>query len=318
MSLTFLIMFDTMKKLLFLPVFFLFFTQQIGAQSWAPIGAEWYYTERFFGSDGVDFFKFTSEKDTLYQGELCKKLLKRHYVACSDRPTDCEFTFERNDTIFFWDPNFNAFQILYDFNATPGSQWVIRLKDHMNPTDEDSVVVRIDSETTILINGITLKKWAVTYMPLFESASGMTYTSEIIENIGDTWDLFNFFPEFALACDFNFSQGLRCYIDSYVGTYSTGFPETCDYVSTGVAQLGDPALIRSYPNPVITDLLIDVSQLPAGVKHISITDIQGRVVASSNEVLEKATFDLSGLSKGIYVGRISDHQNVYILKLVKE
>jgi hypothetical protein len=47
-------------------------------EDFAPVGAEWYYSEQFAFSGDLNYIKFTSEKDTLIYGKNCKKISKRH------------------------------------------------------------------------------------------------------------------------------------------------------------------------------------------------------------------------------------------------
>lgn len=53
-------------------------------QEFAPVGAEWYYNERFAFSGDVDYIKFTSVKDTVVQGKTCSKIIKRQRLISQD------------------------------------------------------------------------------------------------------------------------------------------------------------------------------------------------------------------------------------------
>jgi hypothetical protein len=287
------------------------------SQEWAPIGARWHYTERFAFSDDVDYLMFTSEKDTLFNGIWCNKLLKRHSMFCTDRPPDYEITFSRNDTIYFYDPNFEQFQVLYDFNAQTGDSWIIRTKDTFNPPDIDTIMVVVDSTGIIDINGTDLKKWYVTYHCFYETAYGMTYPSEIIERIGDMTYLFNFYPEFALACDANWSDGLRCYEDPVLGFYSTGIADSCTYVWTGIEdKLTDRDIFTIYPNPAMDFTWLS---LPVSEKRftVSMLDPSGRIILTDTNVKGPLfRLPLLDYSSGLYLLLIEYDNKIHSVKLM--
>ena len=44
-------------------------------QSWTPVRAEWYNTKYPLSEPGVTFRKIEVEKDTIYNGQLCSKLI---------------------------------------------------------------------------------------------------------------------------------------------------------------------------------------------------------------------------------------------------
>lgn len=198
------------------------------------MGTSWYYTEKFtFGNeDNEDYIKFESVKDTMYAGKNCRKIIKRHEVICNDRPW-IEYMYEENGKVYFYDPNFYGFQVLYDFNTNQNDTWTIFIEDYGD--DIDTLLVVVDSTKIVAINGVDLKKLYVTYNFIHESFMNeteqdtMIYQSVIIERIGDLTYMFNYVPEWSAVCDANYSDGLRCYEDSIVGLFETGLADSCDY-----------------------------------------------------------------------------------------
>lgn len=93
----------------------------------------------------------------------------------------------------------------------------------------DTINVSIDSISPIVINGKSLKRLHVPYYLLTEEYP-YSYNSIIIEKIGDIQYMFNYYPSASVACDGNYSAGLRCYQDSELGFYSTGIADSCDYI----------------------------------------------------------------------------------------
>lgn len=219
-------------KNLFLPILLISFMCQSNAQEWAPVGAKWHYSESIF--DGLPviegFLKFEVEKDTVFQGELCRKLIKHRKVFCNDRP-ETEFTFERNDSVFFWNPHFDDFIMLYNFNAEINEFWDIKITNkYMPEPDVDTIRVHIDSAKFIDIGELKLKTLYVTYQNISQGYIIQEYQGTIIEKFGDMTYMFNYEPVWSMVCDGNKGTGLRCYSDGDIGFYETGIATSCEEV----------------------------------------------------------------------------------------
>ncbi len=159
-------------------------------------------------------------------GFLVAKLVKRHLIACNGRP-DSEYVFSRNDSVFLYNQDFNEFQVFYDFNSEKGDSWQFRILEY----DQfiDTVNVFVDSTSVSNINGTDLRTFYVTYN-IYDENSSYSYSSVLIEGIGDIQYLFNIVPLSSRACDGNYSKGLRCYEDNILGLYSTGIADSCDQI----------------------------------------------------------------------------------------
>jgi hypothetical protein len=86
----------------------------------------------------------------------------------------------------------------------------------------DTLIVTVDSSYISNINGYDLRTLDVTYKKKGEGYSSFPNPSKIIEKIGDIGYMFNWYPWNSIACDMNFTAGLRCYQDDELGLYSTG------------------------------------------------------------------------------------------------
>lgn len=269
------------------------------SQEWAPVGAAWHYTLEIFMPTVIeeDYIKMESVKDTLYQGKLCRKITKRYDVTCSDRPLT-EYMYSENGKVWFWDPSFNTFQVLYDFGAGPGQSWAILIAD-VNLSDTDTLILTVDSTDTVEINGVSLKRLFVTYDFRNELIIPYTYTGEILESVGDLYYMFNFAYQWAFGCDGNFSGGLRCYEDSVVGLYETGLADSCTYVLTLTAfgPEAEKAIVKIRPNPA--DEAITVETGSAEPLHYMISDPYGRIFQRGTTA--GSCIVTSGLRQGIYV-----------------
>ncbi len=140
-----------MKTTLLFLTLFLLSCPFVPGQDFAPVGAKWYYGEAFAFSGDINYILFTSARDTVILNETCRKITKRHQLGCYLRPEN-EYVFSRNDTVFFYEPSFGHFGVLYDFNATAGDSWTIYMDGENQQLD--SVVVLVDSVSVRRINQI--------------------------------------------------------------------------------------------------------------------------------------------------------------------
>lgn len=292
-----------MKYILLLTLLFLSAANS-QAQDFAPAGAEWYYNERFAFSGDIDYIKFISEKDTLIHGRTCQKIIKRHKLLCFNRP-DSEFLYTGNDTVYFFDDTFNEFQNLYVFNSAPGDSWIIRIKDENQETD--TVTVRVDSVSTKQINGQNMRALHVTYDKNDENYPE-SYSSTIIEKIGDVKYMFNWYPWSQIVCDANWTDGLRCYQDAEIGLYSTGIVDSCDYIYTWTAVKEEiPERIRVFPNPAGDYILIEADGRTNLVAELHRLD--GKVLIS-REFNENMKLDIAGYVKGAYILTVGNGKQI--------
>ena len=156
-----------MKKLTSIFVF-IFLFQTCISQEWAPIGATWHYTEKFsfWNVYDEDYIKFESVKDTMVMGKNCRKITKRHKLVCNDRPKT-EYMYQENGKVYFYDPHFSGFQILYDFSGNQFDSWTILVKD--DPfRNVDTLNITVDSTDVVNVNGIDLKQLHVTYQFIYD------------------------------------------------------------------------------------------------------------------------------------------------------
>lgn len=279
----------------------------------APIGAEWFYDEQFTFSGDVDYIKFTSEKDTLVNGKMCRKITKRHKLICNDRP-ETEFLYPSNDTVYFFDTIFNEFQILYVFDANAGDSWFIKVKDEI--LGLDSFEIYVDSVSSLQVNEKKLKVLYVTYygndVDLPEG-----FSSTIIEKIGDVQYMFNWYPR-SYVCDANYTRGLRCYKDIDIGQYSTGIRGSCDYthVWTDIGKRNFNDKIKIYPNP--TKKYLEINCETVSEYKVEIYDIKGKFLLSTKFFNSIEILDVSNLEAGYYVVVIRDAQGILgYRKLIK-
>ena len=268
------------------------------AQSFAPVGATWHYSERFAFSGAVDYIRFTAEMDTMVNNQLCSKITKRHKLL-NGRP-QTEFLFSRNDTVFFLDTTFNEFQILYDFNAGPGDSWDIKVVTWENEIDTFSI--RVDSTSMVNINGTMLKAMHVSYL-MFDGYLPETYNSTIIEKIGVITYMFNW-NVIAPLVDANWTDGLRCYEDQDLGMYSTGIADSCEYTTLAIDDSEQTNIAtKIFPNPNDGHFFLSGSFGIAEEKTLSVYNSMGQVILEKSLTSEPEIYveiQLGEIAPGIY------------------
>ncbi|MFC2114135.1 T9SS type A sorting domain-containing protein [Bacteroidota bacterium] len=297
-------------KTLLLSIVAIFFSINMFAQDFAPVGAEWYYTEMFAFSGDVNFVKLTAEKDTLINGETFRKIIKNHRFICLERP-EVEFLLNKSDTVFFLDTNMIDLHILYIFNAKISDSWVIEIMDEEK--ELDTIRITVDSISTMHINGADLKAMHVTYEKIDENWPA-TYQSVIVEKMGDILYLFNWSPLTHTACDGNYPVGLRCYQDAEIGLYSNGKYDSCTYTYDwiGIEEPKSGEVISLFPNP--SNGIVQIHVKSAKLLTFELHDIMGRLIHSGS-FTKTTQLDFTNMQKGVYF--ISVRQDDQLLERVK-
>ena len=283
------------------------------AQVWAPAGATWHYDWVEFATDG--YAKIVYVKDSIVDGKLCKVLqAERHtYSWTTHTYTNSilgyEYTYLENNVVYYC--RYGTFFKLYDFSAQAGNSWVVAGWEQGNPCDSLGSIL-VDSTGMATINSFSLKYLKTS--PGQNSEWG--FDDKVVERLGS----FSYmFPSPLCAVDIPGPGQLRCYYDNEFGLYQrSGNPPTCDYI-TGVENK-DPLLnqIRIYPNPVLTEVTIEMNKTSTKDYLIEISDIMGRIVKRFNINKEISTIDFRDLKDGLYflkiVGSNGCHVNETLIK----
>jgi hypothetical protein len=296
-----------MRKLII--VFLILISTNCISQNLAPIGAKWYYTERYAFSGNIDYLKIESIQDNFFQGKNCKLLVKTGILGCSNRPAK-EIVYSQDSVVYFWDNNLNEFQILFDFKAKKDSSWFIKIKNYDNSID--TIFITVDTISQYKILSSTLKALNVTYLPKYKRYKGIDihYSSKIVYPIGDFTYLFNIYPDRFLACDINYSDGLRCYMDSNIGYYSTGIADSSIYTYkwTNIESANHKqSQFYLFPNP--TSGLIQVECRTNDINSYVLFDNYGKEIKAS-KYKQKVTIDISNYPDGLYFVMITGNNGL--------
>ena len=302
-----------MKNLLkFIVVAFLFISTKSQAQYFGNQGATWYYSRVYVvpGPITEGYVQIVSDGDSIIHGKLCNRLHVNMPILCGDGQ-GTKFTYYSNDSVYFYEPAYDSFQLLYCMNVSIGDSWSIRVPD-MN--DEDTISVHVNSTDIVSINGEPLKRLHVSYVTQFDNMSNFSYDSEIIERIGDTRYMFNLFPEWSYTCDESYISGLRCYEDPNMPLYSTGLTSACDFQSTIGIEEKELNQQFVYPNPA-SGLIYLAAENDAEILF-NIIDLLGNSVLTGST---KSEMNISSLKSGSYLlftqfNGVMNLQRIQVLK----
>jgi hypothetical protein len=297
-------------KSIFLLVLVLSGSQFLKAQEWAPVGAKWTYTLSFATSGDIDTLLIRSISDTIIQGKQCK-ILRKTTGVCDDRGIK-EYMYSDSGKVYFFDDSRLRFQMLFNINAVTNDSWI------WYPNDlpyQDSIVVKVDSVSTMSINSIILKVVFVKYT--FSSSWQPTGNGKIIENLGDTYYMF---PWVFGACDMMFGGPLRCYEDSIIGHYETGVVPTCNYKNVGInEETKTNNEFKIYPNPFINSFTLEkLNEGFSNNDYFEIVNLLGERIFYSGFSKMILTTDLYDKPDGIYFMRIHTNGSNSYYKIVKQ
>ncbi len=273
-------------------------------QEWAPLGATWYYDQlQFSVHKDRSFIKYTVIGDTTIEDTSVKEFEQTFTAYLSQYDSiiitkDTCHLARIDDVVYFYDKNSGSFKFIYDYSAEPGDTLSVWCSQ-----GDTSIEVRVDSISSININGFELKKFYV--RSTFPQDCYMD--GEIIENIG--WTGF-MFPQHSIA-DPPIGGPLRCYSDPIIGDFQIS-EKDCDFIVPTIDSKFSG--VNIYPNPCRE--VVWVEDRNSDINKINIVDIDGRVIRHAQ--LVSSQIDLGDLSVGVYFIRIVTKEGTIVYrKLIK-
>src|SRR5690606_6170088 len=250
-----------MRNILYLVLIVL--GSKLNAQNIYPNGAKWYYNQPSIFSPDINFSTLEVIGDTVINSIPCKKLNK---LSGCDFLSGLVFIYSDSNKVYFFNSSLQSFKLLYDFNANSGDSWVV----YPESPSLDSLTISVDSTSTEIINGNTVK---VLYTTNSSSPGCFGIGGKIIEKIGSVG---YFFPQYCI-CDPS-SGPLRCYSDSSIGLYETGIADSCDQIILGINEIKAYNNIGVFPNPAFDYVYIHFSKSFENKKYtLILSDASGRI-----------------------------------------
>jgi len=251
----------------------------------APVGAKWYYDELNFALKIIPHIIESVSKEN-YQGKWCSKLVS----SSDDIVPNPAYVYSQNDTVFIYSPLSNQFEMLYDFTAEVGDQWVIggilSYDFQGNPIYADTVSV--DSISRISMNGDSLKVWHISHSIFYG------WGNRIFERAGNDK---LFMPKFGLIQAYVW--GLRCFETPDTAFHFVPYP--CDTIYSTISTTNAPngaADIEASPNPFHET--ISITTAPLSEPHTFLLFSNTGHLVRRQKFSGNAEIETESLPAGIY------------------
>ncbi|HDQ15695.1 MAG TPA: T9SS type A sorting domain-containing protein [Bacteroidetes bacterium] len=286
-------------------------------QNWFETGAEWVYNQQElleFPAHG--YSRYIVVKDTTVESSNSKLILceKHSYADGSITFADTIILRENNEKIFRWDGQ--EFILMYDFTLKEGDTLKVEIKQY--PLCDSVSPITIDSITTIIVSGITLKVQHISFAYSLEGQSGRIKDS-IVERIGRLRG-FIFKPD--CGTEYWSTDLLRCYSDSQLEFitewWKDAYPgapcDTAIYGPNFIETDGIDNQIIIYPNPCKNYIEINNSSL---INRVTIYNVLGQqmMLIEPNDIFIR--LDLSSLTYNIYFLIIETENGILAKKIIK-
>jgi len=278
------------------------FSSSLG-QSFAPIGAEWYYTAMAGGMapTNSEYYHFRCVKDTIINTNSLKKIEITYYRYRGDSVILTPYYFSQSqDTVSLYNPELNKFYKLFIFNTKKGDTLTLDIPYDNFYLEDTTFRVIIDTIILETYGDTQLKKYVLNQIDDFGWFCGF-----YIEKIGG----YEWFLPLGKAIIPEENGPIRCYHDNEIEINFVGYE--CD--KRIIYSLNNPTYDEKfivYPNPT-TGLV----QIESDFKfnRIEILDHLGKKIFESNKTL----IDINNLNKGIYLLKVLSDNMQIIKRLIK-
>jgi hypothetical protein len=286
-----------MKKF-FTMLTFLIFSCSAFTQSFAPIGAVWYYgaSENPTSGNAEGYIKLESYKDTTLMTKNCHTLKRTIYNSngTSNKLSDLIMYQDLNKIYQFI---YGKFYTLYDFTAKKGDTLKIA-KQYISSGTDTTFKCLVDSVGTKTISGKVLRFYNIKYNASL--SGGWMFSGIMTEAIGAAQFMF---PQNQLSCDNGCYGPLRCYNDGVIN-YTSGIQ--CDKVVTAIEETSEKSSwLKTSPNPANDNITVkmNLSNGPNFDNSVCLVNMYGQTLQSINMEFinnQEIQINLTGLKSGVY------------------
>ncbi|MEO6168305.1 MAG: T9SS type A sorting domain-containing protein [Chitinophagales bacterium] len=276
-----------MKQKLLLTTFLLTITTFLFGQNFGSIGTQWYYSEHAGGAapPNSEYLHLQSVADTVIDDVTTHKIVRTYYKFNGDTVTfDPIFVYEQSDTAFSYNFQMARFQAIYIFNAQQGDTLTLDFPEPL-PSETDSTYrLVIDTVETVIIDGISLKKYRTIALDEFQFYNGGYFMDRIG---GLDW----FFPRAVIIPEAG--GPIRCYSDDQIDTSFQLI--ACDYrLVTSINEVSTTTQINVFPNPVQNKLTIQSEQ---PIETVELKDLTGKILIKTSQL----NLNCEQISNGVYI-----------------
>lgn len=257
--------------------------------SFLPFLPEWYY-EIQNDNGSVTYQHLECQTDTVIENKRPKVIVRSNTQYDRNEITEVthEYVYEENGKVYWWNKDLQEFTTLYDFGATQGEAWEIKV-------GYESIVMHVDSVGYY-------ENVGERYRMLHVSDENGIFSGDIIAGLGH---LTSFFPEKLMNRDKDYRvEGLRCYWMNGVLILKIGehdCDEVYDQYHLGMIETNTNGF-AVYPNPANGILVVETchgASLPANAEY-KIANTIGQTVMQGNIESENQQIDINTLPAGMY------------------
>lgn len=303
------------SNVIYILILLLSFNNSLKSQeSWAPVGAIWYYSlPNSIGNPLYNYKKYFSEKDTLVNGKLCRIIKSQN---------DFEIMYEENKKVYYYYKK--GFKLIYCFSSNIGDTIEFEFKSYSpKSTIIDTtykVKCYIKSIDSLIVGDKKIRK----YKSVIQRNENLEHivwptTYEYYEKIGYEYSFLFVLPIPSLG----FMNNLRCYND-YLINYKTKWWESqnknCDYaLYSNVKQDSILNSVYYFPNPITNIINLKINNFRINdLYFFEISDTNGRIVFQKQFPCDINSIDISFLKSGLYNGHLYNKFNSFkSFKIIK-
>lgn len=275
-----------MKQIFLQTAFLMTFTISLFGQNFGSIGTQWYYSEHAGGGapPNSEYLHLQSVEDTIIKGFTTHKIARTYYKYSGDIVEfEPVFVYEQSDTVFMYNFQKSKFQIIYIFNALQGDTLTLDIPEPLTWNTDSTYRLVIDTIETVIIDGISLKKYKTIALDEIQFYNGGYFMDRIG---GLDW----FFPRATIIPEAG--GPIRCYIDNQIDTSFQSV--ACDYrLVTSIDDLNANYGIQIFPNPFQNELTIQSDQ---PIERIELFDYNGRSILTQRGL----KLNLDQVNNGVY------------------
>ena len=270
----------------------------LNAQSWAPIGAKWYYSASAGGlaPTGSEYYLYEVTGEEMYRGILCKRIDRTYYKFENGDTSYLSpfFTYESNDTVYYYNNIYDRFLELYIFCASKGDTLTYHITEPISWYTDTTFRIVLDSISDYITGADTLEYFHTT--PLDD----WWFYGGYIQKIGTRKLML---PSYYVTIP-EADGPLRCYEDSSIQVKFLGLQ--CDYrLTSSISNLIDQETLKIYPNPAKNCIKIEYRESRNGLFDLIIFDLMGQKILEIPRIgMEYFDVDIGSIKSGMYIIRI--------------
>jgi hypothetical protein len=288
-----------------------------GQTIFAPTNSVWHFeTLSDIDPTGYNYSKYEKEKDTLFFGQNCAKIVGKHIQYVYNTPPkydtairQTQYTYTNGDTVFYYNFDYSQFFVLYIFNVNKGDSFTLHVRyPPLGSSTDTTFTVKVDSVTIINIDGQNLRK---VYTNRSFTGIGRAYLDNYVERIG----ALNATDPIGISV-FNggISNGLvRCYKDDQLAYIRSD----CEYLAPlSIVEQQSNKYFTAYPNPFNSQFSIGTTPLQEEATLKIFNTFGQKMLEQKYAIRQQCTVATEALVAGVYYCRLFNEQGKIIYSTV--